>query len=242
MKTLALLSSMPFESDHILSCLKNVRKTKTARSVVHRGKLSGRDIVLAATGIGKVNAAILSTAILEQFRVQKIIFLGVGGAYPGSGLAVGDIAIASKEIYGDEGVIDSGGWHSLRKIGIPLVGSGKKKFFNEYPVFPLPLPSLTTGKIAGTGRRPLNIKSGAFVTVSASTGTIKRAKELEKRFHAICENMEGAAVAHLCTLYNIPLLEIRGISNIAGVRDRRRWDLELASRNCQQAVLTVLQP
>lgn len=242
MKTLALLSSMPFESDHILSCLKNVRKTKTIQAVVHRGKLSGRDVVLAATGIGKVNAAILSTAILEQFRIQKIIFFGVGGAYPGSGLAVGDIAIASKEIYGDEGVIDPGGWHSLRKIGIPLVDSGRKKFFNEYPVSPLPLPSLNTGKIVEASRGPFNIKHGAFVTVSASTGTIERAKELEKRFHAICENMEGAAVAHLCTLYDIPLLEIRGISNIAGVRDRRRWDLELASRNCQQTVLTVLQP
>jgi futalosine hydrolase len=241
MKTLALLSAMPFESNSILSCLKNVRKTKIATAAVHRGALSGRDIVLAATGIGKVNAAILSTSILEQFRVQKIIFIGVGGAYPGSGLAVGDIAIASKEIYGDEGVIDSGGWHSLRKIGIPLVGSGRKKFFNEYPVAPLPLPPLKTGEIIGESGVPFKVKSGAFVTVSASSGTMKRANELRKRFDAICENMEGAAVAHLCTLYDIPLLEVRGISNIAGVRDKRRWNLELASRNCQQTVLKVLQ-
>jgi futalosine hydrolase len=79
------------------------------------------------------------------------------------------------------------------------------------------------------------------VTVSSSTGTRKRAKELEKRFNAICENMEGAAVAHLCTLYKIPLFEIRGISNIVGVRDRRTWDLKLASRNCQQVVLETLE-
>jgi futalosine hydrolase len=202
MKTLALLSSMPFESDHILSCLKNVRKTKIASTVIHKGKLSGQDIVLTATGIGKVNAAIVSTAVMEHFRIQKVIFFGVGGAYPGADLTVGDVAAASREFYGDEGVIDSDGWHSLRKIGIPLVESGRKKFFNEYPV---------------------------------------RAKELEKRFNAICENMEGAAVAHLCTLYKIPLFEIRGISNIVGVRDRRTWDLKLASRNCQQVVLETLE-
>ena len=53
--------------------------------------------------------------------------------------------------------------------------------------------------------------------------------------------MEGAAVAHLCTLYKIPLLEIRGISNVVGVRDKRKWNLKLASRNCQQVVLKALQ-
>jgi futalosine hydrolase len=241
MKTLALLSSMPFESDHILSCMKNVRKTKIASAVVHKGKFSGQDIILAATGIGKVNAAILSTAVMEHFPVQKIILFGVGGAYPGAELNVGDVAAASKEIYGDEGVIDSEGWHSLRKIGIPLVESGRKKFFNEYPVSPLPLPSLTAGGIGGGSEISFKIKAGNFVTVSSSTGTMKRAKELEKRFNAICENMEGAAVAHLCTLYKIPLIEIRGISNIVGVRDRRKWNLKLASRNCQLIVLETLE-
>jgi futalosine hydrolase len=241
MKTLALLSSMPFESDHILSCLKNVRKTKIASAVVHKGKLSGQDIVLTATGIGKVNAAIVSTAVMEHFRIQKVIFFGVGGAYPGADLTVGDVAAASREFYGDEGVIDSDGWHSLRKIGIPLVESGRKKFFNEYPVSPLPFRSHKTRTISGGSNLSFKIKTGNFVTVSSSTGTRKRAKELEKRFNAICENMEGAAVAHLCTLYKIPLFEIRGISNIVGVRDRRTWDLKLASRNCQQVVLETLE-
>jgi futalosine hydrolase len=241
MKTLALLSSMPFESDHILSCLKNVRKTKIASAVVHKGKFSGQDIILAVTGIGKVNAAILSTAVMEHFSVGKIILFGVGGAYPGAELNVGDVAAASKEIYGDEGVIDSGGWHSLKKIGIPLVESGRKKFFNEYPVSSFPLPPLTAGGIDGGSGISFKIKAGNFVTVSSSTGTMKRAKELEKRFNAICENMEGAAVAHLCTLYEIPLTEIRGISNIVGVRDKRRWNLKLASRNCQQIVLETLE-
>jgi futalosine hydrolase len=241
MKTLALLSSMPFESDHILSCLKNVRKTKIASAVIHKGKLSGQHIVLTATGIGKVNAAIVSTAIMEHFRIQKVIFFGVGGAYPGADLTVGDVAAASSEFYGDEGVIDSDGWHSLRKIGIPLVESGRKKFFNEYPVSPLPFRSLKTRTISGGSNLSFKIKTGNFVTVSSSTGTRKRAKELEKRFNAICENMEGAAVAHLCTLYKIPLFEIRGISNIVGVRDRRTWNLKLASRNCQQVVLETLE-
>ncbi|MBI4710197.1 MAG: hypothetical protein HY759_03720 [Nitrospirae bacterium] len=85
------------------------------------------------------------------------------------------------------------------------------------------------------------IKSGAFVTVSTSTGTNKRAKELEKRFNAICENMEGAAVAHVCAMYGIPMLEVRGISNIVEDRDRDKWDIKTASENCQKFILNFIE-
>ncbi|MCG2813516.1 MAG: hypothetical protein L6245_02435, partial [Thermodesulfovibrionales bacterium] len=83
-------------------------------------------------------------------------------------------------------------------------------------------------------------KSGTFVTVSTATGTGRRAREIEKRFDAICENMEGAAVAHVCAMYGIPMLEIRGISNIVEDRDRSKWDVKTAAENCQKTVLTFL--
>ena len=126
-------------------------------------------------------------------------------------------------------MLDSKGCGGYKKIGIPLVQSGRKKYFNEFPVSTPPVPPLVRGGF--------NIKAGNFVTVSAATGTQKRAKELEERFRAVCENMEGAAIAQVCAIYKIPMFEIRGISNIAGVRDKRKWNLKLASQNCQKAVL-----
>jgi hypothetical protein len=36
------------------------------------------------------------------------------------------------------------------------------------------------------------------------------------------------------------MFEIRGISNTAGIRDKRRWDMEIASLNCQKAVMEVI--
>jgi futalosine hydrolase len=62
-------------------------------------------------------------------------------------------------------------------------------------------------------------RKGTFITVSACTGTLKRSLEIERQFKGIAENMEGAAVAHVCALNSIPLTEIRGISNIIGDRD-----------------------
>jgi futalosine hydrolase len=231
---------MPFESDHITAGLKNVQTTEIAGKKIYRGKLSGVSVVLINTGIGKINAAHSSTCIIENFPVSCMLNFGVGGAYPGSGLVVGDLAAASREILGDDGVIDSKGWSSLKSIGIPVVKGGRKKYFNDFPVNLPPVPFSAGGN--KKVKMDIKIKTGNFVTVSATSGTQKRARELEKRFSAICENMEGAAIAQICTLYKFPLIEIRGISNIAGVRDKRRWNLNLASENCQKAVTDIIGP
>lgn len=226
---------MPFESDLVLASMNTSRVSEVAGKKVYKGRLSGVNILLLNTGIGKINAAHAATAAIENFPVKKIINFGIGGAYPGSGLANGDVAIASKEILGDEGVISSKGWEGLEKIGIPLVMSGKKKYFNEFPV-----GASRVLPVSNIERRDFKVKSGAFVTVSAASGSTRRAKELERRFSAICENMEGAAIAHTCMIYNMPMFEIRGISNTAGVRDKRRWDMKLASLNCQKTVLNQI--
>ena len=234
---IALLSSVPLESDLILSHMKKRRFFSIAGKPVYTGTLSGEKVLLMNTGIGKVNASHSASCIIEKFPVKKIINFGVGGAYPGSGLALCDLAVASKEIYGDEGVVDSGGWSSLKKIGIPLVREGGKKYFNEYPVS-LPPIQKKSGKVRDIAS--VKIRSGPFLTLSTVTGTRRRAGVLEKRFRTICENMEGAAIAQICTMYKIPMHEIRGISNIAGVRDRKKWDLEGSSENCQMAVMGLI--
>jgi futalosine hydrolase len=239
MQLIAIISSMPFESAFILSCMKRVRHHSMAGKTVHKGQLSGVNVVLMNSGMGKVNAAHAATYLVEKYPVSVIINIGVGGAYPGSGLKVGDIAFASREIYGDEGVIDADGWGGLEKIGVPLVKEGTNRYFNEYPLNSLP-PSLCKVKNSMSSWN-YKITGGNFVTVSAVSGTQKRARELEKRFNALCENMEGAAVAQVCTLYKIPVFEIRGISNITGIRDKRKWDLQLASENCQKFTLELIQ-
>lgn len=59
-----------------------------------------------------------------------------------------------------------------------------------------------------------DLKTGVFLTVSACTGNLKRAKFLERKFNALCENMEGFAIAKSAQLYNVPVTEIRSISNM----------------------------
>ncbi|MDO8282495.1 MAG: futalosine hydrolase [Thermodesulfovibrionia bacterium] len=231
----AILSSVPFESELLLAELRSVKKTSIAGRDVYQGELFKKNILLMNTGIGKVNAALSAAALLENFKIRFIINIGIGGSYPNSGLKAGDIAIAEKEIYGDEGVITSKGIEGMQKIGIPLVQIGKRKYFNEFP-----LNTNLFNTAAGMALRITQIKTGSFVTVSAATATRELALQLEKRYNALCENMEGAAVAQVCTIYGISMLELRGISNIVGIRDKRKWNIKLAAENCQKAVLETI--
>jgi len=82
---------------------------------------------------------------------------------------------------------------------------------------------------------------GRFVTVSTCSGSRQRGEELARRFHGICENMEGAAVAQVCLRYGISCLEIRGISNLVDERDMKIWDIPRAVEAAQRFVLKFIE-
>ncbi len=74
---------------------------------------------------------------------------------------------------------------------------------------------------------------GNFITVSTITATPRRTHALYNAFSPCMESMEGAAAAHVASLYNIPFLEIRAASNLVGIRDKSLWNIPLAvSRTC----------
>jgi len=209
--------------------------TVPGRPAFYTGAVAGSRVVYGASGVGKTNAAHTATILLEKFRMSCIVNFGIGGAYPASGLKVGDIAVAEKEVYADEGVLLIDGLHSFEITGIPLLKVRGRKYFNEFPADKR-LSKLAL-KASGT---VAPCRSGVFLTVSACTGTGKRAGELAGKFGPICENMEGAAVAHICRSYGVPFVEIRGISNIVEDRDMKKWDMKLAAGNSQKAVLQFI--
>jgi len=234
---------VPLEGRVILRHLGKTKRRVSYGLVLYKGKIDSKSIVYITSGIGKTNASHGATTLIEKFSPSIIINFGVGGAYPSSCLKTGDIAVAEKEIYGDEGVLFKDGFEGVKTIGIPFLKKGRKKYFNEFPLDKrLREKALECSTLVTRYSSPgIKIKSGPFLTLSTSTGTLKRAVALERRFHAICENMEGAAVAHICTHYGIPLVEIRGISNAVGNRDTKKWNVKLAAENCQEVVIELLR-
>jgi futalosine hydrolase len=227
-----LISAVPFESKRLVSGIKNRRASSRG---ITTGRIGGRRVAHVVSGMGITNAAHAATVLIEKHGPAIIIQFGIGGAYSSCGLKVGDIAVAESEAYADLGVFTDKGLEGIEATGIPLVRKGRKKYFDTFPL---------DGKLAraalGASCAP-RAGAGAFLTVSRVTGTRRRAGELRRKYGAVCENMEGAAVAHVCALYGLPMVEIRGISNIVGERDPGKWEKGLASENCQRTVMELLE-
>jgi len=236
---IALLCSVSFETEAILIAMKQDGVLDLGSKTIHHGTLSGHAIALCAGGMGKANAAHAATLLITKFEPQVLIVFGIGGAYASSGARIGDLALAAEEIAGDEGVLTPEGFKGTQYIGIPLVRTAHALVHNHIPATSTLLRRVHSSLSAH--RSPANIHTGKFVTLSTCTGTNERARELESRYSALCENMEGAAAAQVAVMHNVPWLEVRAISNIVEARDMKQWDIPKAAQEVQQAILTIVE-
>lgn len=196
-----------------------------------------KNIFISTAGIGKINAAGAAAALIERIKPELVINTGCAGAYYGSSLSVGDIAVASHECLGDEGVATSKGWLDMTCIGLPTVIRGNTRYFNEFQLSKFHAEqALRLAECHG-----IKLLRGKFVTVSTCSGSRAHGDELSKRFGAICENMEGGAIAQICTNYGVDLLEVRGVSNIVEERDISKWDIPSSVEAAQRFVLKYLE-
>ncbi|MGK2905028.1 MAG: futalosine hydrolase [Desulfuromonadales bacterium] len=237
---IALLAAVPEETYLIRQALLDLAQKSVNGMTLMTGKLAGHEICLTHSGTGKASAAAATITLLSDTRPEALWLFGCGGAYPGSGLAVGDLALASAEIFGDEGVATSKGFTDLAEMRLPM-RQISEPLFNTWPVDRKLHDWARFHLQERAERTDTALASGPFVTVSTCTGTAAKATEIEERTGGICENMEGAAVALACQQLSVPLLEVRGISNLVEDRDTSRWNLPLAMSSAQHAILTLLQ-
>lgn len=237
---ICLLAAVPGETTLIRESLEDCAQQSVHGIPVTTGTLCGHAIGLAHSGIGKAAAAATGITLLINCRPQALWLFGCGGAYPGSGLTVGDLALADREIFGDEGVATADGFQDLAAMGLAMRQT-PGALFNSWPVdqrlYDWARPQLAEH----AARTTTTLCSGPFVTVSTGTGVMTTAEHIVKRTGGICENMEGAAVALACQQMAVPFLEVRGISNLVEDRDTSRWDLAAGMNAAQRAVMALLE-
>ncbi len=230
--TLALIAPTPLESIELRHEIKP--KPRDELKIISEGELHGKPITFTHCGVGKVNAAHSATLLLENYEIELLILFGIGGAYD-THAKIGDVAVADNENYGEEGVLTKNGWRPMEEIS-PLLKK-EKEYYNTFPM-DLELSKLSVKVAKELG---FNSTSGNFITVSQVSGTRESGEILKKRFDGICENMEGAAVAHICALYGVTMVEIRGISNIIEERDIRKWNIPLGSSHANKVVSELVK-
>ena len=237
---IALLAAVAEETALIRETLKDAVTQTVDGMLLLTGRIHGQNVCLAHGGVGKAAAAAATMTLLHSCQPEALLLFGCGGAYPNSGLNIGDLALAETEIFGDEGVATSHGFEDLADMGLPM-RKGDAIFFNNWPTDSRLQEHAQAVLRNPPGKNRRKLAKGAFVTVSTCTGTTARAIEIEARTGGICENMEGAAVALACQQLCVPLLEIRGISNRVEDRDTSRWELANAMAAAQEAVMILLE-
>lgn len=168
-------------------------------------EVSSVQIQVVVSGVGAVAAALATQAALSASNFDLAISAGIGGAFEGSGLTVGDVALASEIVQADLGAWNGSAFLPLSELGLEVAGNAGR--FTCWPQ-----------------SRNLGLLCGPFVTVSSVTGSVAGAAEMLRRVpQALVEGMEGAGVAHAALLAGVPVAEVRGVSNLVGPRDRAAW-------------------
>jgi futalosine hydrolase len=238
---IAIIAAVAAETALLRQSLSPCEVRRCGARELFLGSLFGQRVVLLHSGIGKINAASAVTALLETIEPEAVIVTGCAGAYPESGLAVGDLVLASEEILADEGVITPQGFIDFSALGFPLLEHGGPLMEQRFPADPQLVaeaqPFIEAAAIAAGAK----LATGPLVTVSTCSGTDQAAQAMVQRTGGICENMEGAAVAQICRLYEVPFFELRGISNLVENRNLERWDLPAGAKIAQRALMAFLK-
>jgi adenosylhomocysteine nucleosidase len=209
------------------------------------GRLHGRNVVAVWTGIGKVNAAMTTTLLVEHFKPENIIFTGIAGAVNPE-LRPGDIVIAQKTAHHDmgtvwpEGLFVKGVKNRLDSIENPVFFPADEKLlrFAQKAAGRIDMQRVET--IAG--RRNPKIITGVIVTGDSFIASTEKCAELRKKLEADAVEMEGAAVAQICYQRQIDHIVIRSISDSAdegAVTDKQMFYI-LAARNSSDLVAEMV--
>lgn len=96
---IAILAAMDKELALLRNLLENETIEQLDKLTVYIGSIAGHGIILSKCGIGKVNAALNTYRIIQNFHPELVINCGVAGG--AGGLHVGDLLAAGAVAYHD---------------------------------------------------------------------------------------------------------------------------------------------
>ncbi|HEY1053585.1 MAG TPA: 5'-methylthioadenosine/adenosylhomocysteine nucleosidase [Emticicia sp.] len=241
---IAILGAMPEEIQLLESQMSHIKTKNILGFQFKTGKLNGKKIVLTETGIGKVNAAVVTTLIIKEFHPKSVIFTGIAGGISEE-LKQGDIVIGKQLTYHDYGRLTNEGL-STNATRNPITKQLNPLYFASDSLLVLQALSaareVTLQKMSAEASQP-NISAGTIVTGDTFVTSSTAVSNFEKTLHANATEMEGAAVAQVCFQQHIPFLIIRSISDKANEKASVDFQTfkKIASDNSATLVKEILK-
>jgi len=217
-----IMSAREDEIKLLLDNLEGLRTASFLNKSFYRGTIAGQPVVLTTSGVGKVRAASRAQFLLDRFPIERVIFVGWAGALDPQ-LEPGDVVVSGRTFQHD---FDLSGCFDRER---------QRSFWYEADPRLIDL-ALKAGGRLGMGR---HIRLGAVLSGDQVINSPQRKQWLWETFGGDCVEMEGAAVAAVCWMNQMPFIVIRGISDLADEKELRtfeRWSAEAAARACRVVI------
>ena len=201
MKKLGIIGAMQLEVETLLAKLERGSRKDLAGSVFYEGVLEGLPVVIVQCGVGKVNAALCAQILCTAYGVTHIVNTGIAGSLCAE-LDIGDLVVSRDAMYHDFDCVHFG--YEMGKVpGMDTVAFPADAMLAEYAF------------AAAESVNPGHTKTGRI----ASGDLFVAEKEAKERIisvtHALCTEMEGAAIAHAAYRNKVPFVILRAISDKA---------------------------
>ncbi|WP_252502880.1 5'-methylthioadenosine/S-adenosylhomocysteine nucleosidase [Sporosarcina sp. Marseille-Q4943] len=192
------------------------------------GKIGKHEIILVKSGIGKVNAAIATTLLIQQYSPDAVLNTGSAGGFKQS-LDVGTVVI-SDEVRHHDVDATAFGYEIGQVPGMP-------------PSFPADEKLIQIAKEAVAEIGEHNYSIGLIASGDVFMSDAKRVEIVKGQFPTmIAAEMEAAAVAQVCHQFGTPFVVIRALSDIAGKESSISFDefLPLAAKHSSEIVMHAI--
>lgn len=166
------------------------------------------------SGVGMLASAVSLTRLASEEKPDLIIQAGIAGCFDPD-ISLGKVVVVKEEILGDVGVEEEGKWKDIFDLKL------EKSNYHPFEKRKLPNPWLSTYNL-------LKLPELTGITVNQISTQPTRIEQLKKKYGAVVESMEGAALHFICREANIPFIQIRAISNYVGERNKAHWKMKEA--------------
>ena len=226
---IAVIGAMEEEVELLRATLENATTETIANSEYTQGTYKDKDVILLKSGIGKVNAAMSTTILLEKYQPDVVINTGSAGGYD-ENLDVGAIVISEEVRHHDVDATIFG--YEMGQV--PQMPAGFKADAH--------LMEVAEQAVAEVGEH--QSATGLITTGDSFMNDPVRVEKVRGYFPTMkAVEMEAAAVAQVCYQFATPFVVIRALSDIAGKQSDISFDefLPIAAKHSTQVVLKAIE-
>ncbi|MDR7000368.1 5'-methylthioadenosine/S-adenosylhomocysteine nucleosidase [Neobacillus niacini] len=192
------------------------------------GQMHGADVILLRSGIGKVNAAMSTTILLEKYKPDYIINTGSAGGFNPS-LNVGD-AVISTEVRHHDVDVTAFGYEYGQVPQLPAAFAADQKL-------------MEVAEKAAKELENFQIVKGLIATGDSFMEDPARVDFVRSKFNDLqAVEMEAAAIAQVAHRFGVPFVIIRSLSDIAGKESEVSFDqfIDQAARHSATLVMKMV--